>query len=81
MQTIVKEIISRDTNYKVSISQRSEGLYIVNAFRWIIETVPDLGEVGAFWEPISRPSLTDTLIGAEELAEEELKNWVGHASV
>jgi len=47
----------------------------------MVEIVPGLGEVGAFWEPISRPSLTDTLISAEKLAEEELKNWAGQGSV
>jgi hypothetical protein len=80
MCDIVSEIVSSDALYKVTILRRKDGLYEVEAFRWTREIIPHHSEVSAYWEPVSRPSLTDTLPNAEKLADVELAAWSGEKS-
>jgi len=73
---IVKEYISANAQYKVSIFHRGDGLFEIITFRWTHEIVPGYGEVCApFWESFTTPSLTDDLMIAEKIAKEELRGW------
>ena len=70
----MKELLSADGQRRAVIAQRQDGLFEVEIQVWHHEIVPGRGEVmDPFWLPFSRPSITNSLIAAEKLANAELR--------
>jgi hypothetical protein len=71
-----KEIYSQNRQVKAVITHRDKGFYSVEIYRWVKEVVPEFAfESDYFWEPISKPSLTDTYENAVKIATDELNAW------
>ena len=70
--TIIQEILSPAGDCKAVISQRRDGLYAVEAFRFAREESMDFGPQSA-WRPVAGPALAAELADALEIAWQQLE--------
>lgn len=75
MSNIVDTLGADDSDYKVEIVRRADGLLQVHLLRWVVEVVPDYGKVAEFWEPVqTMASITDDILIARSIGRELLWN-------
>ena len=77
--TIIQEILSAAGDCKAVVTQRRDGLYAVEAFRFVREESLDFGPQSA-WRPVAGPALAAELDDALEIAWQQLETlgdaWV-----
>ena len=76
MATVVKTIRTECGQYEARIEQRNEDVFAIELFKWTVEWVEGYGNLGEFWERITRmATFTDTPETAEKLAAEDLRMY------